>query len=100
MLATLLMQDSVPNLLKGVPKSLLDKIRQKQAVKALDAMTRRPSQDKEATSYSRLPELVRHVRNVLITDSKGVLLLEDVLAKIENSYRGTLNQKDLEDHLK
>uniref|UniRef100_A0A336MBD5 CSON013720 protein n=1 Tax=Culicoides sonorensis TaxID=179676 RepID=A0A336MBD5_CULSO len=88
------------NLLKGVPASLLEKIRQKQAAKALDQMTRRPSQDKEATNYSRLPELARHIRNVFITERKGVLPFDVVLLKIQNSYRATLNNKEMEEHLR
>ncbi|XP_055920625.1 DNA replication factor Cdt1 [Eupeodes corollae] len=87
------------NLLKGVPKSLLEKIRAKQAAKALDAMTRRPSQDEEATMYSRLPELARHLRNVFITEKKGVLTLEIVIKKIQNSFRTSLTCKDIENHL-
>lgn len=88
------------DLLKGVPTSLLEKIRQKQAAKALDQMTRRPSQEKEATTYSRLPELARHVRNVFVTERKGVLALDFVLGKIQNSFRATLNNKEIEEHLK
>ncbi|XP_065367587.1 DNA replication factor Cdt1 [Calliphora vicina] len=87
------------NLLKGVPKSLLDKIRAKQAAKALDAMTRRPSQDQEATKYSRLPELARHLRNVFITERKGVLTQEVIIKKIENSFRTSLTPKEIETHL-
>lgn len=92
--------DVTSNLLKGVPKSLLEKIRAKQAAKALDAMTRRPSQDQEATMYSRLPELARHLRNVFITERKGVLMLEIVIKKIQNSYRACLTAQELETHLK
>ncbi|XP_019557937.3 DNA replication factor Cdt1 isoform X2 [Aedes albopictus] len=86
--------------LKNVPQSLLEKIRAKQAAKALDQMTRRPSQEKEAIQYSRLPEIARHLRNVFVTEKKNVLPLETTLVKIENSYRGRLNIKELEDHLK
>lgn len=52
-------ENPVSAVLKGVPKNLLERIRAKQAAKALDAMTRRPSQDKEAGKYERLPELAR-----------------------------------------
>ncbi|CAD7013842.1 DNA replication factor Cdt1 isoform X2 [Ceratitis capitata] len=92
--------DMTSNLLKGVPKSLLEKIRAKQAAKALDAMTRRPSQDQEATMYSRLPELARHLRNVFITERKGVLMLEIVIKKIQNSFRTCLTAQEVEAHLK
>lgn len=88
------------NLLKGVPQSLLDKIRAKQAAKALDTMTRRPSVEHEAAKYARLPEVARHTRNVYITEKKGVMPLENVLKKIENSYRGTISMKEIEELLR
>ncbi|EDV36588.1 uncharacterized protein Dana_GF11870 [Drosophila ananassae] len=92
--------DATSNLLKGLPKSLIEKIRAKQAAKALDAMTRRPSQDQEATKYSRLPELARHLRNVFVTERKGVLTLEIVIKKIQNSFRANLTPLEIETHLK
>ena len=88
------------NLFKGIPKSLLERIRAKQAAKALDAMTRRPSQDQEAAIYSRLPELARHLRNVFITERKGVLTQEVVIKKIQNSFRTCLTIQEIEHHLK
>lgn len=91
--------DTTSSLLKGVPKALLEKIRAKQAAKALDAMTRRPSQDQEATKYSRLPELARHLRNVFITERKGVLTQEIIIKKIENSFRTCLTPQEIENHL-
>lgn len=92
--------DYKSSVLKGVPKSLLDKIRAKQAAKALDTMTRRPSQEREAAKYARLPEIARHVRNVYVTEKKGVLPLEIVLKKIENSYKGNVLLKEIEELLK
>lgn len=93
-------EDPVQSALKNVPKSLLEKIRAKQAAKALDQMTRRPSQEKEAIAHGRLPEIARHLRNVFVTERKSVLPLETALVKIENSYRGKLTLRDLEEHLK
>ncbi|SPP75803.1 DNA replication factor Cdt1 [Drosophila guanche] len=92
--------DATSNLLKGLPKSLIEKIRAKQAAKALEAMTRRPSQDQEATKYSRLPELARHLRNVFVTERKGVLTLEVIIKKIQNSFRANLTPQEIEAHLK
>ncbi|XP_055531823.1 DNA replication factor Cdt1 isoform X2 [Wyeomyia smithii] len=86
--------------LKNVPKSLLEKIRAKQAAKALDQMTRRPSIEQQAIKYGRLPELARHLRNVFVTERKSVLPMETALIKIENSYRGRLTLKELEEHLR
>lgn len=98
--ATAANQTETSNLLKGLPQSLIEKIRAKQAAKALDAMTRRPSQDQEATKYSRLPELARHLRNVFVTERKGVLTLEIIIKKIQNSFRANLTPQDIESHLK
>ncbi|XP_052860608.1 DNA replication factor Cdt1 [Anopheles cruzii] len=88
------------DVLKNIPKALLEKIRAKQAAKALDQMTRRPSQEKEAIKYGRLPELARHIRNVFVTERKNVLPLETPLVKIENSYRGKLTLQELEEHIR
>lgn len=91
---------STDNLLKGVPASLLAKVREKQAAKAYETMMRRPSQDLEAANYSRLPELVRHIRNVFITERKSVLPMENVILKLGNSYKGGLSEKQLEEHMR
>ncbi|XP_050096468.1 DNA replication factor Cdt1 isoform X2 [Anopheles aquasalis] len=85
---------------KNIPKALLEKIRAKQAAKALDQMTRRPSHEKEAIKYGRLPELARHLRNIFVTERKNVLPLETPLVKIENSYRGKLTLQELEEHIR
>lgn len=92
--------DSSAALLKGVPQSLLEKIRAKQAAKALDTMTRRPSQERDAIKYARLPEVARHVRNVFVTEKKGVLPLENVLTKIQNSYKACVSLKEIEELLR
>lgn len=89
----------VDKVLKGVPKSLLEKIRAKQAAKALDAMTRRPSQDAEASKFARLPELARYIRNIFVTENKGVLELDKVLAKLENSFREKISREILRELL-
>lgn len=92
-------ENPVDKVLKGVPKSLLEKIRAKQAAKALEAMTRRPSQDAEASKYARLPELARYIRNIFVTENKGVLELEKVMAKLENSYREKMTRECLRELL-
>lgn len=91
--------DPVASVLKGVPKSLLERIRARQAAKALDSMTRRPSQDQESNRYARLPDLARHIRNIFVTESKGVLDLDFVLTKLENSYRERIPRNDMKELL-
>ncbi|XP_076760581.1 chromatin licensing and DNA replication factor double parked [Xylocopa sonorina] len=86
--------------LKGIPKALLEKVRAKQAAKALEAMTRTPNAEKEAVMYSRLPELVKVLRNIFVAEKKGVLTLEFVITKLENSYRAKLSSAELEEHVR
>lgn len=93
-------KDPMASVLKNVPKSLLEKIRAKQAAKAFDIMTRQPAKDLEAQKYQRLPELARHLRNIFVTEGKGVLTLEFVLKQLDNSYRVSLSHSQLEEHLK
>lgn len=93
-------KDPVSTMLKGVPESLLAKIREKQAAKALSVMTRRPSQEKEAIVYARLPDLARHVRNVFVTEKKTCLTTELVLGKIMNSFRASLTVNTMDEHLR
>lgn len=67
------------------------KVRARQAAKALEAMTRTSAQDKEASQYSRLPEIARILRNVFVTEKKGALPVETVLEKVGNSYRTAMS---------
>ncbi|XP_076287367.1 chromatin licensing and DNA replication factor double parked [Lasioglossum baleicum] len=85
---------------KGIPKSLLEKVRAKQAAKALEAMTRTPNADKEATMYSRLPELSKILRNIFVAEKKGVLTMEFVIGKLENSFKAKLTPNELEEHIR
>ncbi|XP_046746600.1 DNA replication factor Cdt1 [Diprion similis] len=85
---------------KGIPKALLEKVRAKQAAKALESMTRTSNADKEATQYSRLPELSRILRNIFVAEKKGVLPMEFVIKKLDNSYRAKLTPNELENLIK
>lgn len=98
--ATVSTSASVPSALKGIPQSLLEKVRAKQAAKALDAMTRCPNKDKESLMYSRLPDIARLMRNTYVVEKKGVLALEEVINKLNNSYRSFLTNSEIEQHLR
>ncbi|XP_076623518.1 chromatin licensing and DNA replication factor double parked [Colletes latitarsis] len=82
---------------KGIPKALLEKVRAKQAAKALEAMTRTPDADKQASMYSRLPELAKILRNIFVAEKKGVLTMEFVIGKLENSFKAKLTPNELEE---
>ena len=85
---------------KGIPEALLRKVREKQASKALMAMTKSAEKEKEMQVCGRLPEIARFVRNLFVTERKAVLPLDVVLEKLGNSYRTNLNKSDMEHHLK
>ncbi|XP_057322683.1 DNA replication factor Cdt1 [Microplitis mediator] len=86
--------------LKGIPKALLERVRAKQTAKALEAMTRTPTEEKEAIIYARLPELAKILRNIFVAEKKCVLILDFVIDKLDNSYRTKLTSKELEDHIR
>lgn len=90
-------EDSIFN---GIPKALLEKVRQKQAAKALEAMTRSSTQDQEAQLYSQLPEVARLARNLFVSEKKSVLPIGTVTDKLCNSYRVLSNKTDMELYLK
>ncbi|KYN12817.1 PREDICTED: DNA replication factor Cdt1 [Trachymyrmex cornetzi] len=92
--------DHFATLFKGIPKALLEKVRAKQAAKALEAMTRTPNADKEAALYSRLPELAKLIRNIFVAEKKGVLPLETVIQKLDNSFRTKLMLQEMEEHIR
>ncbi|KAL1489483.1 hypothetical protein ABEB36_014370 [Hypothenemus hampei] len=92
--------DTPQSVLKGIPKALLEKVRQKQAAKALISMTRSTDKEKEVQLYSRLPELARLTRNLFVAEKKGVLPLDIVVEKLGNCYKGNLIKSDMEEHLK
>lgn len=86
--------------LKNVPESLLQKVRARQAEKALQTMTRTLMQSENILLHQRLPELARIVRNLFVTEKKCVLPLETVLSKLDNSFASKLSCTDLTNLLK
>lgn len=88
------------SILKGIPKALLEKVRQKQAAKAFESMTRSVDKEKEAQLYAKLPEVAGLARYLFVTEKKNTLPLELVLDKLCNSYRVFTNQKEMEMYLK
>lgn len=87
------------SVLKGIPKALLEKVRQKQAAKTLMSLTRSEDKEKEIQIYERLPELARVTRNIFVAEKKSVLLLNTVIDKLENSFRSFLTREEMQHHL-
>lgn len=88
------------SVLKGIPKGLLEKVRQRQAVKALESVTRSDEKEKQINTYSHLPEIVKLTRNLFVTEKKSVLPLEIILDKLNNSTRATVVKSNIDEYLK
>ncbi|CAG9793940.1 unnamed protein product [Diatraea saccharalis] len=86
--------------LRNLPASLLEKVKAKQAAKALEAMTRSSENEKKYLIYSRLPDLARTLRNIFVTERKNVLALNIILSKLESSFKSNISANDLQNDIK
>ncbi|TNM99669.1 hypothetical protein fugu_012702 [Takifugu bimaculatus] len=92
--------DQLPHGLKGVSKSLVDRIRAKEAQKIKAAMTRTSGQAERLLMMSRLPELARILRNVFVEEKKPALLMEVACNRMVASYRSALSPGEMEKHVR
>ncbi|XP_034831650.1 DNA replication factor Cdt1 [Maniola hyperantus] len=81
--------------LRNLPAALLERVKAKQAAKALEAMTRPTESDQKYLTYSRLPDLARTLRNIFVTERKNVLALNIVLSKLDSSFKSSVSANDL-----
>ncbi|CAB3238039.1 unnamed protein product [Arctia plantaginis] len=86
--------------LRNLPTSLLEKVKAKQAAKALEAMTRSTDHDQKYIIYSRLPDLARTLRNIFVTERKNVLALNIILSKLDSSFKSNVSANDLQRDIK
>ncbi|MEQ2249007.1 hypothetical protein ILYODFUR_024946 [Ilyodon furcidens] len=89
-----------PSSLKGVPQSLLDRIRAKEAQKLQAAMTRNTAQEERLLMMSRLGELARILRNVFVAEAKAALIMEVACNRMVASYRSALSPGEMEKHIR
>ncbi|XP_065349325.1 DNA replication factor Cdt1 [Cloeon dipterum] len=88
--------------LRGLPASLLAKVRQKQAERARLASLSivRPSEEQQRRrQLERLPALAKYVRNVFVSQKKNVLRLDLLLDKLDACFPCRLARAELEQHL-
>ncbi|XP_063347048.1 DNA replication factor Cdt1 [Pelmatolapia mariae] len=90
---------AVPNALKGVSQSLLDRIRAKEAQKLQAAMTRNSNQEERLLMMSRLGELARILRSVFVAEKKPALTMEVACNRMVASYRSALSTGEMEKHI-
>ncbi|XP_045495903.1 DNA replication factor Cdt1 [Colias croceus] len=86
--------------LRNLPASLLEKVKAKQAAKALEAMTRSSENEQKYAIYSRLPDLARTLRNIFVTERKNVLALNIILSKLDSSFKSNVSSSDLQRDIK
>lgn len=86
--------------LRNLPTALLEKVKAKQAAKALEAMTRSSENDQKYMIYSRLPDLARTLRNIFVTERKNVLALNIILSKLDSSFKANVSANDLQRDIK
>ncbi|KAM8851974.1 DNA replication factor Cdt1 isoform 2-T2 [Synchiropus picturatus] len=90
----------VPTALRGVPQTLLDRIRAKEAQKLQAAMTRNPEQEGRLVMISRLGELARILRTVFVAEKKPALIMEVLCNRMVSSYRSALSTGEMEKHVR
>lgn len=86
--------------LRNLPAALLEKVKAKQAAKALEAMTRTSQHEEKYLIYSRLPDLARTMRNIFVTERKNVLALNIILSKLDSSFKANVSASDLQRDIK
>ena len=86
--------------LRNLPTALLEKVKAKQAAKALEAMTRSSENDQKYLVYCRLPDLARTLRNIFVTERKNVLALNIILSKLDSSFKSNVSANDLQRDIK
>jgi len=88
---------------KGLPASLLAKVRQKQAEKARLAslaITRPSEKEAERRRLERLPILAKYMRNIFVSEKKSVLRRDILLEKLSNCFPHPLSNDEFELHIK
>ncbi|KAK7505694.1 hypothetical protein BaRGS_00002965 [Batillaria attramentaria] len=85
---------------KGIPLSLLEKIRAKEAAKMQAALTRDPAEDRKTEMMGRLPAIIRSLRIHYVTEKKPTLPMATVVQKLADSYATCISHADVEAHLK
>ena len=76
--------------LKGIPQSLLEKIRAREAANTVSALMRDPKEEKRTAMIKRLPDIMRIVRSHFVTEKKPSLTQESLVTRIQDSYKSEM----------
>lgn len=75
---------------KGIPQSLLEKIRAKEAANTAAALIRDPKAEKRQVMMKRLPDIMRIIRSQFVTEKKPALPLDSVIQRVLDSYKSCI----------
>jgi len=75
---------------KGVPMSLLEKIRAKEAANTAASLTKNPKEEKRVVMMKRLPDIMRIIRSQFVTEKKPALPVDSVILRVADSYKSCI----------
>ncbi|GAB6026855.1 replication licensing factor Cdt1 [Chamberlinius hualienensis] len=89
--------------LKGIPLSLLEKVRAREAANktanAILTMTRDSASEKKLKAEARLPQIARIVKTLFVGERKSSLRAHFVYEKIRASYIGSITDQTMKEDL-
>ncbi|XP_001948429.2 DNA replication factor Cdt1 isoform X1 [Acyrthosiphon pisum] len=91
-------KNALKGALKGIPKSFLLKIQEKQAAKAKDLMTRSVGQLKEDRMMNRLPDIARSMRTYFVQLRGNIIPVKKIINQLKQSYPETMTDQEWKAH--
>ncbi|KAL4143537.1 hypothetical protein QTP88_005856 [Uroleucon formosanum] len=91
-------KNALKRALKGIPKSFLLKIQEKQAAKAKDLMTRSVDQLKEDRMINRLPDIARCMRTYFVQLKGNIMPVKKIIKQLKQSYPESMTDNEWKDH--
>lgn len=85
---------------KGIPQSLLERVRAKEAHIAESYMMRTPEEQHRLERLKRLPELIRILRTYFVGQKRPAVPVTDAIQAFTNSYQSFLGPVEADCHLR
>merc|ERR1719350_880136 len=90
----------MPAGLEGLNAALIEKIKAKEAARAVLEMTRNPEQIKRIAQLKKLPELARMIRNLFITEKKAALEVQFACKRLTSSLPHGTEKTQVEENMR
>ncbi|XP_025201253.1 DNA replication factor Cdt1-like [Melanaphis sacchari] len=92
-------KNALKGALKGIPKSFLKRIQEKQAQKAKELMTRSVGQLDEDRMMNRLPDIARGMRTYFVQLQRNVMPFKKVIDQLKQSYPEAMTDEEWKAHI-